>query len=75
MSKADLLLEYQQEKSALITARAAVLSGQEYTIKDRSLKRADLAEINRRIKELNKSIYALENGGGSTFRPVIPRDR
>ena len=68
--------ELELEKSEYVIARSAILKGaQEYTIKDRSLKRADLKFIQEEIDKINQQLLSLQYNGGSRFRPVIPRDR
>lgn len=63
---------------AYYEAELAILSGQEYSIGSKSLKRADLGHIRSAIKELEKAkdeITALETKGGrrKSFR-ITPRD-
>ena len=64
--------------AAYYQAEMAVLTGQEYTIGSRSLKRADLAQIRSAIKELEGHIQTLEaKASGSTAnraRRVVLRD-
>ncbi len=63
---------------AYYEAELAILSGQEYSIGSKSLKRADLGHIRAAIKELEKAkdeLVALETKGGrrKSYR-VTPRD-
>jgi hypothetical protein len=58
-----------------MTAEANILSnGQDYSIGDRSLSRADLSEIRKTIKDLQNQIDRLCNGsGGMTVNYGLPR--
>ena len=56
LAKKELLAAYQQ-------AEIAILKGQNYTIKDRSLDRADLEDVQKGKKQLEQDIAMLENGG------------
>ena len=64
--------------AAYYQAEMAVLTGQEYTIGSRSLKRADLAQIRSAIKELEGHVQMLEaQASGSTAsraRRIVLRD-
>ena len=55
--------ELQTELQAYRSARDAILTGQEYAIGGRRLRRPDLVEINRAIRELESRI-AMVSGGG-----------
>lgn len=68
------LVELKERLALYTTAEAAVLKSQSYTIKDRTLTRADLREIRRAIKDLRAEIERLERGGGIRLSRVIPRD-
>ncbi len=59
--------------AAYMAAEAAALLGQSYTIGNRSLTRAHLAEIIRERKNLEIRKKALE-GSGIRTRPVVHRD-
>ena len=63
---------------AYYEAELAVLSGQEYRIGSRTMRRADLSEIRAAIKELESQVAeltAVESGGGrrKSYR-ITPRD-
>lgn len=55
-------------------AEKAVTTGQEYSIGNRSLKRADLSEINDMIIKLNSQLSAARRGGKIRMQRVVPRD-
>ncbi len=55
--------ELQEDLQAYRSARNAILTGQEYTVGSRRLRRADLAEVNKAIKELEYRIAMLGNSG------------
>jgi len=55
-------------------AETVVLTGQSYTIKDRTLNRANLKEIRAGRAEWEAKVNRLEHGGGIRSRRVIPRD-
>ena len=58
-----------------IEAERAVMNGQEYRIEgSRSLKRADLDMIGRRIKYWKDELAQLENPHRIRVRQIIPRD-
>lgn len=51
-----------------VAAEVKVAQGQEYTIGQRTLKRADLAEIREAIKFWNGEVNRLANGSGARVR-------
>lgn len=51
--------------AAYLAAETKILSGQEYTIGDRRMKRADLAEVRAEIKALIAQIDAAEAADGA----------
>lgn len=56
-----------------LTASEKVSTGQEYTIKDRSLTRADLADINTSITYWNRMVNKLSGGRtGMRVRGLTP---
>jgi len=55
--------ELEQELSLYKTARDKILSGQEYSIGGRSVRRPDLASIEARIRELENRLTIAQNGG------------
>jgi hypothetical protein len=64
----------QQRLTQYLDAEAAVLTGQEYRIADRSLKRADLAEIRRGINYWSDKVDSLSLGSaGGGRRSIVPR--
>jgi Family of unknown function (DUF6148) len=64
----------QQRLTQYLDAEAAVLSGQEYRIADRSLKRADLGEIRKGIEYWSDKADNLSLGtAGGTRRSIVPR--
>ena len=56
-----------------LAAETAILKSQSYTIKDRTLTRADLKWVQKMIKDLEKQISLLTKGGIRTRR-AVPRD-
>lgn len=68
------LKRYKERLEMYIQAEEAVLLNQEYTIGTKSLKRADLGTIRAAIKDLEKQIELLENGGKNKAFRFIPRD-
>lgn len=66
---AAITLEQAQAKLAeYLAAESAVLSGQDYTIGSRRLRRADLPEIRAGRREWEAKVGALENGGTGGMR-------
>ena len=61
-----------------LEAELAVTTAQSYTLKNRTLTRANLTEIRNAIDYWNKKVIALENakkaGGRNRVRRVVPRD-
>lgn len=62
----------QARLDAYLAAELAVLSGQEYEIAGRRLKRADLKEIRAGIEHWNQQVQSLSSG---RRRAVVPRPR
>ena len=55
-------------------AEEAILTGQEYRIGTRSLRRPDLRLVQDNIKDLEKEIAQLEGRGKRAAFRVVPRD-
>lgn len=68
------LVEARNMLALYIEAEKVVLTGQSYTIKDRTLSRANLKEIRAGRAEWAAKVQRLENGGGIRTRRIIPRD-
>lgn len=58
------LAQAETNLAAYQSALSAVLTGQEYKIADRSLKRASLSEIQAGIKYWDAEVKKLSRGGG-----------
>ena len=57
------LTTLQSDLALYRAAREAILTGQEYTIGSRRLRRPDLATIEKKIEELETRIAMLSKGG------------
>jgi len=57
------LTTLQSDLALYRAAREAILTGQEYTIGSRRLRRPDLAVIEKKIEELETRIAMLDKGG------------
>lgn len=69
---AGITLEQAEAKLATwMEAEDAVASGQSYTIKDRSLSRADLSVIRETIDYWNTKVQMLSRGG-KRVRQIVP---
>ncbi|MCM1307567.1 MAG: DUF6148 family protein [Butyrivibrio sp.] len=55
-------------------AEEAILTGQEYTIGTKRLRRADLADVQAMIKTLEKEVQILKAGGKNRALRGIPLD-
>lgn len=55
-------------------AEEAIMTGQEYRIGTRSLKRANLGEITKMIADLKKEIAYLKRGGKNKAMRGLPLD-
>lgn len=55
-------------------AEEAILTGQEYTIGSKKLRRADLSDVQAMISKLEKDVKALESGGKNRAVRAIPLD-
>lgn len=55
-------------------AEEAILTGQEYSIGTRKLRRADLDGVQSMIKALEDEVRSLESGGKNKAVRVIPLD-
>jgi coenzyme F420-reducing hydrogenase delta subunit len=70
----DRLTKAKERLNMYYEAEIAVLTGQEYRIGTRSMKRADLAEIRSAITELEKQVKELGSGGKRKAYRITPRD-
>jgi len=70
----EKLIKLKERLSKYQEAEIAILKGQEYSIKDRSLTRADLKTVRLGIRDLQNQISKIERGGVGIIRRVIPRD-
>jgi uncharacterized membrane protein YgaE (UPF0421/DUF939 family) len=78
MAISDRLQKAKERLNAYYEAETTVLTGQEYRIGSRTLRRADLQEIRKAIHELEKLCDELESavagkGRRKAYR-IIPRD-
>lgn len=55
-------------------AEEAILTGQEYTIGSKKLRRADLSDVQAMISKLEKDVKALESGGKNRAVRAVPLD-
>lgn len=55
-------------------AEEAILTGQEYTIGSKRLRRADLADVQAMIKTLEKEVQSLKLGGKNRALRGVPLD-
>ncbi len=62
------IAQAQAQLDAWLNASLKVSQGQEYTIGNRTLKRADLAEINSSINMWQTQVTRLSAGGGGGMR-------
>jgi hypothetical protein len=62
------LAQAQAKLAEYLAAESAVLSGQDYSIGSRRLRRADLPEIRAGRKEWEAKVNALEDGGTGGMR-------
>lgn len=74
MIKLTKLERLKSRLEAYYKAETAILSGQEYTMGSRSLRRADLKTVQSEIKALEKEIDYLEKGGKNKVIRGIPLD-
>jgi hypothetical protein len=68
------LAQYRARLAEYRTAETAILKGQSYTIKDRTLTRANLKNVQYEIRRLISVIDGLERGGTIRCRRGVPRD-
>lgn len=68
----------QHHLDAWLEAELSITTGQSYTLRGRTLTRANLTEIRNSIDYWNKKVHALDNakktGGRNRVRCVVPRD-
>lgn len=62
------LAQAEAQLAAWLNASLAVANNQEYSIGDRSLKRADLEEINNSIAMWQRKVNQLQSGRGGGMR-------
>lgn len=70
--------ECRERLNIWLKAEEAIASGQSYTIDNRRLERANLAQVREQIKfwqnELNKAIAAESGKGRRRITRIVPRD-
>lgn len=57
------ILELKERLIAYQTAELKILRNQEYTVRDRTFKKANLPEVRKAIRELQLEIVRAEQGG------------
>jgi len=68
------LVQYQARLIEYRAAESSILKGQSYTIKDRTLTRANLRTVQEEINRLVDIIDGLQRGGSMRVRRMVPRD-
>lgn len=68
------LIEAREMRALYLAAEKHILGGQSYTIKDRTLTRANLSEVVKARKWWSAVVDSLTNGGSIRVRRVIPVD-
>ena len=74
MKPSEALTQTKARLALYITAEQKVLLGQSYSIRNRTLQRADLKEIRDEIDKLTKDCMKLSRGTGIRVQNVVPRD-
>lgn len=75
MQKEESRLERTKRRLELYyKAEEAILSGQEYSIGTRKLRRADLGDVQAMIKTLEKEAASLRQGGKNRVARAVPLD-
>lgn len=64
----------QSRLTAYIAAESQVLSGQSYTMGNKSLERADLGKIQEQIIKLRSELFTLRRGNRIRVQRVVFRD-
>jgi hypothetical protein len=66
------LAQAEEKLAEVLTAISAVMTGQEYRIGDRSMTRANLAELQRAEAYWDAKVRRLSGGGGIKIRGATP---
>lgn len=75
MQKEESRLERTKRRLELYyKAEEAILSGQEYSIGTRKLRRADLSDVQAMIKALETEAASLRQGGKNKVARAVPLD-
>lgn len=74
MTRQDEIYNAREMLKGWMLAETAVMSGQDYQIGSRRLRRADLREIGQRIKFWQNEVDRLESRSRIRVQQVIPRD-
>ena len=74
INKQDELHNAREMHKGWMLAEMAVMSGQDYSIGSRRLRRADLLDIAQRIKYWKAEVDRLEGRSRICVQQVIPRD-
>jgi len=75
MSRQEELKNAREMHKLWMQAEMAVMTGQEYRIGSRNLRRADLRDIADRIRYWKSEVERLEGKTRIRVQQVIPRDR
>lgn len=73
-SRDEQLTTARNRLSAYLKAETAILTSQEYWMGSKRMRRADLEDVQKKIKELQKEIARLESGGKNKMARVVPMD-
>lgn len=72
---AELIIEKKEQRANYIIAEQQILKGaQSYSIGNRTLTRANLEFIAKRIDDLNSEINQLQRGNVMPIQRAVPRD-
>ena len=74
MGKDEKLKRAERRLGLYYEAEEAILTGQEYTIGTRRLRRADLKEVQSMIKQLENEVGSLQGSGKNRALRGIPLD-
>ncbi len=74
-SREEQLTTPKNRLDAYLKAESAILTSQEYQMGTKSSRRANLNDVQKKIKELQNEIARLESGGKNKVVRVVPIDR